>query len=62
MPQDLPTTISAFEERWWWSMLASRRLAHQLEPGESGECSYPECAWHGVLPGEENAVAPAAPP
>ena len=61
MTEDVPTTISAFAERWWEGPLARRRLAHQLA-GESGDCSYPECAWHGVLPGEENGVSPAAPP
>ncbi|MDA0351805.1 MAG: hypothetical protein O3A10_06305 [Chloroflexi bacterium] len=62
MSNESPITISAFDERWWAGMLARRRIAHQLEEGESGDCSYPDCAWHGVTPGEANAPSPASPP
>jgi hypothetical protein len=62
MSDEVPTTISSFDERWWAGPLARRRITHQLAPGEDGDCSYPECAWHGVMPGEENGVSPAAPP
>lgn len=62
MTDEAPTTISAFDERWWAGALARRRIAHQLAEGEDPECSYPECAWHGVMPGEDNGVAPTAPP
>lgn len=61
MSDEVPTTISSFDERWWAGPLSRRRLEHQLA-GEDGDCSYPDCAWHGVMPGEENQVSPAAPP
>ncbi len=62
MADHIPTTISTFHERWWAGPLARRRIIHQLSAGEDESCSYPDCAWHGVMPGEENLVAPAAPP
>ena len=62
MTNEAPTTISAFDERWWAGPLARRRVAQQLPHGDDGDCSYPKCAWHGVTPGEANTVASAAPP
>ena len=62
MARDIPTTISAYDERWWAGSMARRRIAHQLPEDEPGDCTYPECVWHGMMPGEENAVSPASPP
>ncbi len=61
MSDEVPTTISAFDERWWEGPLARRRLGHQLGD-DWGDCPYPECAWRGARPGDENLVFPAAPP
>lgn len=50
------------DERWWEPTLAARRLNHLLEPGDTPDCSWPDCIWHGMLPGEQNEVIPPSPP
>ncbi|MDA0351816.1 MAG: hypothetical protein O3A10_06360 [Chloroflexi bacterium] len=45
------------EIRWWQWHLGNRMAKHQ-HPGEDMEdCSWPECAWHGQRPGEDNLLA-----
>ncbi len=50
------------DERWWEQTLEARRLRHLSEPGESEECSWPECVWHGLLPGDANLPLESSPP
>jgi len=55
---------SGIEPRWWQWHLGDRMARHQ-HPGEDLEdCSWPDCAWHGVRPGEENLASslPDSPP
>ena len=50
--------------RWWQWHLGDRMARHQ-HPGEPMEdCSWPDCAWHGIRPGEDNLIAslPSSPP
>jgi hypothetical protein len=42
-------------ERWWQWHLGDRMAAHQ-HPDEELGCRWPECAWHGVRPGDENLI------
>jgi hypothetical protein len=49
-------------ERWWQQTLNERRLRHVFESGETSDCSWPDCIWHGILPGEQNDVHAASPP
>jgi len=55
---------SGFEddERWWEPTLSERRYKHVLEDGDTLDCSWPDCIWHGMLPGEQNEVHFASPP
>lgn len=65
MTTDLGGPItSGFEddERWWELTLSERRYKHVLEDGDTLDCSWPECAWHGMLPGEQNEKHPSSPP
>ena len=43
--------------RWWQWHLGDRMARHQHPDAPAGGCSWPECAWHGLRPGEENLVA-----
>jgi hypothetical protein len=42
--------------RWWQWHLGDRMARHQHPGQEIEDCSWPDCAWHGVRPGEDNLV------
>lgn len=42
--------------RWWRWHLGDRMARHQHPNEDLTNCSWPECAWHGVRPGEDNLI------
>lgn len=59
------TDLTASEEMRWWQWHLGDRMACHQHPGEDmTECSWPDCAWHGFRPGDDNQIAslPDVPP
>ena len=59
-----PTDPAEPDIRWWQWHLGDRMARHQHPGEELEDCSWPDCAWHGMRPGDENLanslpVAPA---
>lgn len=50
------TETAGGEMRWWQWHLGDRMARHQHPGQEIEDCSWPDCAWHGVRPGEDNLV------
>tara|TARA_Y100000588_G_scaffold291740_1_gene310918 strand:- start:2956 stop:3231 length:276 start_codon:yes stop_codon:yes gene_type:complete len=42
------------EMRWWQWHLGDRMANHQHPTEDVAGCSWPECAWHGLRPGDDN--------
>jgi hypothetical protein len=42
--------------RWWRWHLGDRMARHQHPHEDLTNCSWPECAWHGVRPGEDTLI------
>lgn len=51
------TEMMSAGARWWQWHLGDRMARHQHPGEEMEDCSWPDCAWHGLRPGGDNLSA-----